>query len=112
MAAPRKKDIPPVGLLPTDFHLFGGLDIPDPITFILGPQWLNQPGIYPRQATLIKVIFLREDLFTPYDYQVVAEWEESYHKTGNNGIVPNVLSRMKYLREQGFPWFKEVLLVM
>jgi hypothetical protein len=110
--ATKKPTGPSAGFGPGDFHLFTGLDIPDPITFILGKQWLAQPGIYPRQATLIKVIFLREDLFTEYDYKVVAEWEDSYRSTGNNGITPNILGRMRLLKEQGYPWFREVLLVM
>ena len=85
---------------------------PDPITFIVAPEYLNRPNLYPRQATLIKVIFLREDLFTQYDYDVVAEWEESFRKTGNNGICPNILERMRLLTAQGYPWFREILLVL
>jgi hypothetical protein len=64
---------------PTAIHqLFLGLEVPDPITFVVSPKYLNRPNLYPRQATLMKVFFLREDLFTAYDYQVVAEWDESY----------------------------------
>jgi hypothetical protein len=107
-----KRNDPIPSFSPGDFHLFAGLDTPDPITFVLGPQWLKQPGIYPRQATLLKIIFLREDLFTKYDYDVVEEWEECYRRTGNNGIVPNILYRMKILKLQGYKWFREVLLVM
>jgi hypothetical protein len=40
-----------------------GPQVPDPITFIMSPQWLDRPQLYPRQATLIKLIFLRDDLF-------------------------------------------------
>jgi hypothetical protein len=97
---------------PTDFSLFAGLPIPDPITFVVGAQWLNRPSIYPRQATLLKVIFLREDLFTEYDYEVVEEWEASFRATGENGINPGILDRMRQLRAEGRKWFKEVLLVM
>lgn len=97
---------------PTDFRIFTGLEIPDPITFVISPKWLDRPQLYPRQATLLKVIFLREDLFTDYDYEVVREWEESFRRSGNNGITPNVLDRMRYLRENGYSWFREVLLVL
>ncbi|MEU9405673.1 hypothetical protein AB0E08_08200 [Streptomyces sp. NPDC048281] len=71
---------------PTELHqLFLGLEVPDPITFVVSPKYLNRPNLYPRQATLLKCFFLREDLFTPYDYQVVAEWDEQYRtaKTTN-----------------------------
>jgi hypothetical protein len=98
-------------LLPTDFQLFMGLEIPDPITFVISPQWLNRP-LYPRQATLIKIIFLRTDLLTDYDREVIAEWETSFLQTGNNGITPDIIGRMDYLRAHGYPWFREVLLVM
>jgi hypothetical protein len=105
---------PPKGptFSPLDFHLFTGLQVPDPITFALGERWLNRPQLYPRQATLLKVIFLREDLFTEYDYAVVQGWEESFRKTGNNGIVPDVLKRMRLLKSLGYFYFREVLLVL
>jgi hypothetical protein len=97
---------------PTDFHVFTGLKVPDPITFALCPQWLNRPQLYPRQATLLKVIFLRNDLLTEYDHVVIDEWEESFRRTGDNGIVPNVRQRMAALRLQGYFYFREVLLVL
>jgi hypothetical protein len=97
---------------PTDFRLWAGLDVPDPITFVVSPEWLDRPQLYPRQATLLKVIFLREDLFTEFDYAVVLEWENAFRLSGNNGITPGVLDRMRYLRAHGYRWFREVLLVM
>lgn len=102
----------PSGFSPTDFSVFTGVQVPDPITFVVGDRWLGRPQLYPRQATLLKVIFLREDLFTDYDYSVVAEWEESFRRTGNNGINPGILVRMRYLRLQGYSHFREVLLVL
>lgn len=89
-----------------------GVKVPDPITFIISPDYLNRPNLYPRQATLLKIIFLRTDLLTDYDYKVIEEWETNFKSTGNNGILPNIVERMNYLREQGYPWFREVLLVM
>jgi hypothetical protein len=106
----RSTASPPI--TPLDFHLFTGLSVPDPITFVVSPEWLDRPQIYPRQVTLLKVIFLREDLFTEYDYMVVDEWETSFRQTGNNGITPGILDRMKHLRENGYFYFREVLLVL
>jgi hypothetical protein len=97
---------------PTSYRMWTGLDVPDPITFVVSPRWLDRPQLYPRQVTLLKVIFLREDLFTDYDYEVLDEWEDSFRRTGNNGIVPDILPRMRYLRENGYTHFREVLLVM
>jgi hypothetical protein len=92
--------------------MFTGLSVPDPITFVVGSEWLDRKNLYPRQATLLKVIFLREDLFTDYDYDVVEEWEQSFRRTGNNGITPGILERMRYLRANGYRYFREVLLVL
>lgn len=108
-----RRTVPPrVYLGPTDFEVFGGLPVPDPITFVVSPLWLNRPNLYPRQATLLKVIFLREDLFTEYDYDVVQEWEVSFRQSGENGITPDILERMRYLKTAGYSHFREVLLIM
>lgn len=99
-------------LSPVDFTAFTGLSVPDPITFVLSPKWCGRPQLYPRQATLLKVIFLRNDLLTEYDHAVIDEWEESFQRTGNNGIVPGIRQRMAGLRLQGYFYFREVLLVL
>lgn len=96
----------------TQVRAHHGFSKPDPITFILSDEYLNRPNLYPRQATLIKVIFLRTDLFTDYDRRVIAEWEENYKRTGNNGISPRILDRIEWLREREYPWFREILLVL
>lgn len=95
------------------FEDWTGLEVPDPITFIFGERWLDRGTLYPRQATLVKIIFLREDLFTDYDYQVLAEWERAYTLTnGDEGIMPGTLAKMRFLKKHKHPWFREVLLVM
>lgn len=94
------------------FQLFTGLPVPDPVTFVIHPKYLDRPNMYPRQATLLKIIFLRLDLLTEYDHSVIDEWEQSFRESGNNGIVPGVRRRMARLRKQGRKWFRETLLVM
>jgi hypothetical protein len=109
----RPTGVIPVGLGPHEiFRLFTGLEIPDPITFVIGDRWLERANLYPRQATLLKIIFLRDDLFTEYDHMVIDEWEASFRSTGNNGITLNVRGRISQLRAEGRKWFREVLLVM
>lgn len=70
-------------------------EVPDPITFITDETYLNRPNLYPRQATFIKIIFLRDDLFTPYDHDVVGEWEETFRSTGTEGISPGIMDRIR-----------------
>lgn len=101
-----------VSLLPTDFHVFTGLSVPDPVTFVVGEQWCNRPRIYPRQATLLKIVFLRTDLLTDYDHGVLDEWEESFRRTENEGITPGIRERAEFLRDLGYTHFREVLLVL
>ena len=104
--------IPDFDFDPTDFTAFMGLNVPDPISFCMGKQWLNQRRLYPRQATLLKVIFLRDDLFTDYDNMVIDEWEHNFAKNGNNGISPGVRDRITINKANKRKWFREVLLVM
>lgn len=102
-----------MGLGPHEIYkLFTGLDIPDIITFVMGEKWLDRGNLYPRQATLLKIIFLRDDLFTEYDFKVIDQWETSYRQSGNNGITPGILERIKILKKEGRKWFRETLLVL
>lgn len=97
--------------------------IPDIMEFCLSPEFLNRPNLYPRQGTLLKLIFCQEELFTEYDYEVIEEWTqgftippedrrkagESIHYEGNNGLAPDILDRMRLMRSQGRGWFREIL---
>lgn len=78
--------------------------LPDITTFVVHPDYLNRPYLYPRQATLLKVIFLDLEHMTEYDHRVIAEWEADYIASmdkdgvGNNGIVPGILERVRINR--------------
>jgi len=101
------------GFGPRQIHtLYTGLPIPDPVTFCVSPDYLNRPNLYPRQATLLKIIFLRDDLFTDYDHAVIDEWEAAYAESGEEGICPQIRERIRLLKALGARWFKEVLLVL
>ena len=106
------------------FDLSG--EVPDIIEFVVSDKFLNRPLLYPRQATLLKLIFLQTELLTDYDYDVIEEWtnnfslpspdriaalgpDDSLHYEGYDGIVPDVLDRIDLLRERGHRWFREVI---
>src|SRR4051812_44721098 len=84
--------------------------VPDVIEFTMSDSYLNRPMVFPRQATLLKVVFLQEELFTDYDYEVLDEWADAYTRTmddsgeGTNGIVPDVLERMAICRNERRKW--------
>jgi len=101
------------------------IPVPDIIEFALSPQYLNIQLLYPRQATLLKVIFLQLETFTEYDYSVLKEWTSNGFKLdptkitedavlvyeGDWGIQPDVLDRIQYLRDNGYLWFQIILAV-
>lgn len=89
-----------------------GFAVPDIITFVVGDEYLHRDNLYPRQATLLKIIFLQDELFTPYDHTVIDEWTKNFRQTGYNGIVPDIRERITILKALGYKWFREVLLVM
>lgn len=97
----------------------GNIEVPDIIEFVCSDKYLNRPNLYPRQATLLKTIFLQDELFTQYDYDVMEEWTEGFildpekakdvlRYEGNNGIQPDVLDRIKINKSIGRKWFREV----
>lgn len=87
-------------------------DVPDIVEFIVSDKYLNRPQIYPRQLTLLKTIFLADELFTQYDYDVLGEWADEYDRTGDHGIVPDIFERIKTGHEEGRKWFREVVAVV
>jgi len=86
--------------------------IPDVMEFILSDTYLDQPGIYPRQATMLKAMFLQDELFTPFDYDVIGQWGEDFARTGYHGCQPDLLERIKICKAQGRPWFREIVAVV
>ena len=84
---------------------FDGIAV-DPIEFVLSDRYLGK-SLYARQATLLKMLYTTEDLFTPYDLDVIGEWIDAFECTGNNGIQPDFWARRKICQEQGRPWFRE-----
>ena len=69
------------------------LDVSQP----LGEEYLALEMLFPRQATLLKVATLNEDLFTDYDREVIEEWSQGFEfdpdegrYVGREGIVPDV----------------------
>ena len=99
----------------------GRLRVPNIIEFVTSPTYLDRPQLYPRQATLLKVITLATDLLTPYDREVIAEWEAGFRLVdsdrgrgyeGQAGLVPGTVQRMEAARREGRWWFREVVLVL
>ena len=100
------------------------LRIPDIMEFVFSDRYLNKPVIFPRQATLLKAIFLQDELFTQYDYDVIGEWSQGFalpphvgtdgvmRFQGTWGVQPDLLERISILKDEGRNWFREVIAVI
>lgn len=99
---------------PASLHqMFTGVEVPDPVTFVMSSKWLNRPQMYPRQATLLKLVFLRDDLFTDYDREVIEEWRTGFDPENNpEGVAPDIYERIAWMKERHYSWFREVLLAI
>lgn len=75
------------------------------VEFAESPKFLHRQ-LYPRQRTLLKIIFLEE--LDEYDKAVVAEWQA---EGGEVNLCPKVYERMDYLKEKGYPHFRTIQLV-
>lgn len=101
------------------------IEVPDIIEFVVSDKYLNRPNLYPRQATMLKAIFLQDAIFTLYDYSVIEEWSEGftlnpsgegadgvYRYDGYNGCQPDLLQRIYLNQEAGRKWFRECVIVI
>jgi hypothetical protein len=77
------------------------------VEFVEHPLLLARPSLYPRQRTILRLIFC-EDL-SDYDQEVVAEWTARFSRGGDvEGVAPDVLRRIEWCKAQGRRWFREV----
>ena len=86
--------------------------VPDILEFTTSDAYLGRPGLFPRQATILKLLFLQDALFTDYDLEVISQWTSSFERTGNNGVQPDVLERLRICKAEGRHYFKETLAVI
>lgn len=109
----RSGAVPPPGV--------GPIEVPDIITFVTSPQYLDRPRLYPNQALLLKLMFLAVELLSPRDHEVLTAWGAGFTATGElgdrrfeggAGLPPDVLARMETCRAQGRRWFREVVWVI
>lgn len=64
---------------------------------------------YPRQATLLKIIFLEIEHLTDYDHMVISQWMESSKRGGDVRIPLDLYERMEWCKQNGYKHFKEVI---
>lgn len=82
------------------------------IDFATHPSFCGM-ALYPRQQTLLRLIFLETDQMTPYDYDVIEEWRQGFTQRREVfGVQPDIWERVAYLKERGYRRFPEVQTVL
>jgi hypothetical protein len=103
-----------------DVARVGDLVVPRVGEFVLSPDYLNLKRLYPRQLTFLKVLFLELDGLTEFDRRTIAQWSTGFELVegpdglrryvGGYGTPPDVLERAQRCRDEGCPWFHEVVM--
>ena len=69
--------------------------------------------LYPRQKTLLKLIYLETEQMTDYDFDVIGRWAEGFKDPAQpEGVQPDIWERVEYLREHGYRRFPHIQMVM
>lgn len=84
------------------------IEMPDIVTFAEHPSYLGK-RLYPRQRSLLRLIFLETEHMTEYDVEVISEWAQRFNLGQDRiGVSPDVWKRVKWLKENGYPHFREI----
>ena len=69
--------------------------------------------LYPRQITLLKLIFLETHNMTAYDLGVIDEWRHGFTRHRDiYGVQPDIWERVEYLKERGYRRFPHIQCVL
>jgi len=70
-------------------------------------------ALYPRQLTLLKLMYLETDNMTSFDLEVIEEWRKGFRRRRDVfGVQPDIWERVAYLKARGarrFPHIQAVL---
>lgn len=82
-------------------------ELPPVVEFI--EKYSRGASLYPRQKTLLKIIFLEEENFDDYDRLVIEQWMESTRNGGEVVIPLDLYDRIRWCKEHGYRHFKEII---
>ena len=69
-------------------------------------------ALYPRQITLLRLIFLETDQMTAYDIDVIEEWRQGFKRRRDVfGVQPDIWERIAYLKARGARRFPHIQFV-
>jgi len=65
--------------------------------------------LYPRQLTLLKLIYLETEHMTAYDLDVIEQWREGFKNPDMpEGVQEDVWVRVEYLKDRGYRHFPHI----
>lgn len=69
--------------------------------------------LFPRQVTLLKLIYLETENMTQYDIDVIEEWRRGF-ALGRDvfGVQPDIWQRIEYLKKRGYRRFPHIQMVL
>lgn len=86
--------------------------LPSIVDFAESTEFLGSKGrkLYPRQKTLLKLMYLETENMTDYDTAVIDHWANTFDRTADRiGVSPDVWDRVSILKQQGFRHFREIV---
>lgn len=82
------------------------------VEFATSPRYCGI-NLYPRQETILKIIYLEVDNLTAYDKAVIDKWRKGFsNKNMPIGIQEDIYERMEHLRSNGYTHFPKTMAVM
>jgi hypothetical protein len=81
------------------------------VDFVLHKSFLGYEP-YPRQLTLLKLIFLETENMTQYDFDVIEEWRDGFGGIESVGVQPDIWKRVTWLKENGYRRFPHIQSVL
>ena len=67
---------------------------------------------YPRQLTLLKLIYLETENMSQYDIDVIEKWRLGFGGRQSMGVQPDIWERVAYLKKNGYRRFPHVQSVL
>lgn len=80
--------------------------------FATHPSYCGFP-LFPKQITLLRLIFLETEHMTQYDRDTIEDWRSGFLKVRDRyGVQPDVWDRITYLKARGYRHFAQVQAVL
>lgn len=82
------------------------------IDFATDPSYCGLP-LFPRQVTLLRLIFLETEQMTTYDVDVIEHWRSGFTRVRDRfGVQPDIWKRIDYLKARGYRRFPHIQAVL